>query len=66
MKRIRNTGDFLRTSSAAFSSLIVVPVLHFGVREGPVPKEHKRIPVLVYDSVFAFVVEWRGDTLKFP
>lgn len=41
MKRIRNTGDFLRTSNAPFSSLIVVPVLHFGVREGPVPKEHK-------------------------
>lgn len=38
MKRIRNTGDFLRTSNASFSSLIVVPVLHFGVREGPVPK----------------------------
>lgn len=66
MKRIRNTGDFLKTSNAPFSLLIVVTVLQFGVKEGPVPKECKRISVLVYGSVFAFIVDWRGDTLKFP
>lgn len=66
MKRIRNTGDFLKTSNAPFSSLIAVAILHFGVEEGPVPKECERISALVYDSVFAFTVEWRGETLKFP